>query len=322
MNSNANQLQLEEGVILKKRYTYILLIILTLSIVGCKSQNIDDASKELKNKEDKITVAVSIVPQETFIKAVSGDLLDVITMIPPGNSPANYQPTPKEISKLSDSKIYFSIGVNAEKSNILNNMEDFNRDIKIVSLADEVSKVYPERNFLAEENHSHGEDKNQHLEEGRDPHIWLSPKRVKVIVETIKKELIEIDPNNRKTYERNAEDYSKELDKIDAEIKDKLINLEQKSFIMYHPAFGYFAEDYGLKMFSIEEDGKDTTVQNLQKIIELAEKENIKYIFYQEEFDDRQAEIVAKEINGKAVKVSPLSPDYIENLRSIVDKLQ
>lgn len=288
--------------------------------MGCKSEKLDDNSKDLNKKEDKITVAVSIVPQETFVKAVAGDLIDVITMIPPGNSPANYQPTPNEISKLSDSKIYFSIGVNSEKSNILENIEEFNPDIKLVSLADKVGEIYPDRSFTVEENHDHAEDRDHDLQEGRDPHIWLSPKRVKVMIERIKDELIELDSKNKEIYEENARAYIEKLDQVDIEIKEKLESLDQKSFIIYHPAFGYFADDYGLKMLTIEEDGKDTSAQKLQNIIELAKKENIKYIFYQEEFDDRQAEIVAKEIKGRAIKVSPLSPDYIENLRSMGDK--
>lgn len=289
---------------LKKKYIYILMGILVLSIVGCRSQNIKGSSKGSSGKSDKITVAVSIVPQETFVKAIAGELVNVITMIPPGNSPANYQPTPREMTSLSESEIYFSIGVATEKSNIIGNIKEFNKDIKVVDLADKVSGVYPE--------HSYGED--------RDPHIWLSPKRVKVMIEAIKDELIGIDLANREIYEKNAKSYITKLDEIDMELKEKFRTVDQRSFIMYHPAFGYFADDYDLNMVAIEEDGKDTTVQNLQKVIELAKREKIKYVFYQAEFDDRQAEIVAKEIDGKAIKVAPLSPDYIESLKGIADK--
>lgn len=315
---------------IKKNLLYISMIVIAIAISGCanKSGDIDDV-KVNGNGEEKITVAVSIVPQETFVKAVAGDLVNVVTMIPPGNSPANYQPTPKEMTNLSESEIYFSIGVPTEKANILDKVEEFNEDIKVVDLAHKVADVYPDRNFTEEENHSHEDhehededhgDDDDHDHDGRDPHIWLSPKRVKVMIDAIKDELIAIDSKNKKTYEKNAEEYIEKLDELDTEITEALSDIEQKSFIIYHPAFGYFADDYGLQMITIEKDGKDTTAKHLESVIDLAKEKNIKYVFYQEEFDSKQAETVAKEIDGDTMRVAPLAPNYIENLRDIADK--
>lgn len=291
---------------LKKGLLYIVIGFI-ITMIGCKNTDIVN-DKLSGNSKEKITIAVSIVPQETFVKAVAGDLVEVVTMIPPGNSPANYQPTPKEMTSLSKSEIYFAIEVPTEKENILDKIEEFNKDIKVVSLSDKVAAVYPDLNFH--------EDKDDH-HDGRDPHIWLSPKRVKVMVEVIKDELIDIDRENKQIYEKNAEKYISDLDKLDKEIEESLKNIEQKAFIIYHPSFGYFADDYGLEMITIEKDGKDTTAQNLQNVIEFAKEKNIKYIFYQEEFDSIQAETVAKEIEGKTIKIAPLAPNYIENLRNI-----
>lgn len=305
---------------LKKSLFYIIVyMLLSISMTGCGS---DDGQKNLDfSDEEKITVAVSIVPQEAFVKAVSGDLINIVTMIPPGNSPANYQPTPKEMTNLSESKIYFSIGVPTEKANILDKADEFNKDIKIVALDKIVGEEYPDRYFGEEDEHDHDEELERDVhEDGRDPHIWLSPKRVIVMIEAIKDELIEIDRDNKDIYEKNAEIYISKLVEVDKEIEAKLKGIDQKSFIIYHPTFGYFADDYGLKMITIEKDGKETTAKNLQNVIDFAKNENIKYVFYQEEFDSKQAETVAKEINGETIKVSPLSINYIENLRIITGK--
>lgn len=305
----------------KKNLFYIIIIIFTITIVGCTTESKDIVDDEvMAGGKDKLTVAVSIVPQETFVKAVSGNLVDVVTMIPPGNSPANYQPTPKEMIKFSESQVYFSIEVPTEKHNILDKIKEYNKDIKVVPLAKIVSEVYPDRSFCEDEDHSH--DDHSHHHDGRDPHIWLSPKRVKVMVEAIKDELIEIDPQNKETYEKNTKEYIAELDKLNAEIRDSLRDIKQKSFIIYHPAFGYFADDYGLKMVTIEKDGKETTSKHLESVIKLSKEENIKHIFYQEEFDSKQAETVAKEIGGDTIKIAPLAPNYIENLRKIVMKFK
>lgn len=312
----------------RKSLVYILVLMMIVGMSGCQSKQSNNTTENTANKE-RITVAVSIIPQETFAKAVAGDLVDVITMIPPGHSPANYQPTPKQMTKFSESKAYFSIGVPTEESNILPKVEDLNKDIKIVSLADKVGEVYSHRSFAEEEEHQHDEenhkdrgDEEHHHHDGRDPHIWLSPKRAKVMVEVIKDELVLLDPDNKTTYEKNAEEYIAQLDEADNEIREVLSDFNGQSFIIYHPAFGYFADDYGLKMVTIEEDGKESTAKKLQEVIDFAKRENIKFVFYQEEFDSNQAETIAKEIGGKTIKVAPLASDYIENLKSIANKFK
>lgn len=285
---------------------YLLSIILLLVIyisIGC-TQSTDGA-------DDKKIVAVSIVPQESFVKEVAGELVEVITLIPPGSSPETYSPTPKELQKFSQASIYFTIGVPAEEANILPAAKDLSPDTKIVDLASIVSQEYPDREFAPGE---------------RDPHIWLSPKRVKVMIDVIQKELSALDPENSDTYRKNAEDYKARLDELDANIKEMLKDLQNKSFIVYHPAFGYFADDYGLEMISLEEEGKEATPQRFQELVEIAKSKGIKVIFHQAEVDSRQAKAFAEEIGGRTEKIEPLSPNYIENLekmaKTIADALK
>jgi zinc transport system substrate-binding protein len=290
---------------MKKISILIIVFALLISIVGC-TKNI---SHNVDSNNQKMTIAVSIIPQETFVKKVAGDLVDVIVTVPPGNSPANYQPTPKQMAMLSDAKVYFSIGVPTEKANILPKLKDFNKDIKQVSLDDKVGAIYPHRHFS-----SHGGIK--------DPHIWLSPKRAIVMVEAIRDELVDMDPDNKASYEKNAAEYITKLQEVDTEIGDILSSYENTSFIIYHPAFGYFADDYGLNMVPVESQGKKATNKDLQHIIDTATEKDIKFVFYQQEFDSHQAETIAKEIGGATIQVAPLSPDYIENLRNIANEFK
>ena len=221
-------------------------------------------------------IAVSIVPEATFVSAVCGDLAEVVTLIPPGYSPENYEPTPEIMANLEDTELYFTIGVPAEESGILPNVGE---NVKIVALADEVASVYPD---LTLENG------------GRDPHIWLSPKRAKVMVGAIARELCSLDPDNADIYNTNAEAYQKQLDDLDAKLKDALDGVENRKFIVYHPAFGYLADDYGLTMYALEEEGKEATAEHLQEMIDFAKTEEIKAIFYQSEIDSRQSGIVRR----------------------------
>ncbi|WMJ79631.1 zinc ABC transporter substrate-binding protein [Clostridium sp. MB40-C1] len=288
---------------MKKHIKFILLASFIVScniLIGC-SKNATTSNVE---KNNKIPISVSIVPQETFVKAVGKNLVDVVTMIPSGQSPENFQPTPDLLEKFSKSKLYFSIGVPTEKTSIIPKASDLNPNIKIINLEKVVQSHYPDREF------SPGM---------RDPHIWLSPKRVKVMIDSIKDELCKIDPPNKSFYEKNAKDYINNLNKIDKDIHSSLSHLKNKAIIVYHPAFGYFCDDYGLEMIPLEKDGKESTVQDLQQSITYAKEKHIKVIFYQAEVDSKQSKTFADEIGGRSELVEPLSADYIKNLQTMCD---
>lgn len=281
-----------------------ILVISTICLLGCSSNVQKETAEEKPSvavsevKEGKPIISVSIVPEQTFAQAVCGDLAEVVTLIPPGSSPESYEPTPEEMVKFAKSSLYFSIGVPTEEANILPKAGN----VKIVSLQDEVASVYDDRTFESGE---------------RDPHIWLSPKRAKVMVEVIAREMSAIDEKNKDTYEKNAQAYIAQLDEVDGKIKDALEGVQNKKFIVYHPAFGYIADDYGLEMYALEEEGKEATPQHLQEIIDLAKAENIKVIFYQKEIDSSQSKAFAEELGGETIQISPLSADYINNLENM-----
>jgi len=270
----------------------VLSLTLALSLLllsGCDNQRTSKAGNK------KTVVAVTVLPQKALVEAVCGDLAEVVTIVPPGNSPGNYEPTPQEMENFSRASVYFTIGVPTEKANILPKAED----MKIVDLPAWVAKEYSDREF------SPGK---------RDPHIWLSPKRAKVMVEVIADTMAALDTGNAQTYQDNAEAFLKELDRVDAEITETFAAIQNKTFIVFHPAYGYFADDYGLEMYPLEENGKEATPQHLQDMIDLAKAENIKVIFSQAEIDSKQPDAFAEEIGGEKVMLDPLSEDYIANL--------
>lgn len=274
----------------------LILISCFLLIVGCSiNKNTEEAGR-------KTIVAVTIVPEQTFVEAVCGDLAEVIAMVPPGSSPENYEPTPQQMELFAKAALYFSIGTPTEEAIILPNTEN----IKTIALQDEVASIYPDRTFESGE---------------RDPHIWLSPKRVKVMIKAIAREMGKLDEANKETYAKNAEAYINQLDELDTEILSALESVKSKNFIVYHPAFGYLADDYGLQMYSLEEEGKEATIQHLKEMIDLAKKENIKVIFYQEEIDSGQSKAFAEEIRGKTMQLEPLASDYIENLKEMAQTM-
>lgn len=279
-----------------------LMIILSLFLLsGCTDNSKQNNNNEAKS-DAKPIIAVTIVPEKTFVEAVCGDLAEVITMVPPGSSPENYEPAPQEIEKFSKASVYFTIGVPTEEANILPNAGD----VKIIALQDKVAEIYSDRTFESGE---------------RDPHIWLSPKRAKVMVEAIAEEMGNLDEINKETYKQNADQYIQQLDQLDKDIAASLNGVQNRKFIVYHPAFGYIAEDYNLQMYALEEEGKESTIQHLKEMIDLAKKERIKVIFYQEEIDSSQSEAFAEEIDGKTIQLQPLAADYINNLKHMAQTM-
>lgn len=260
----------------------------------------------VKGKDDnsnKTIVAVSIVPEVEFVKAVSGDEFDIVTMIPSGASPENYEPTPMEKGKFEKASIYFSIGVPTEENNILPSISE---NTKLVKLDEDVKRKYADLTF---ENGA------------RDPHIWLSPQRVIIMVQKIADELSELKPENKEKYQENASKYIEELENVILEIDSILTQKENKKFIVYHPAFAYLADEFGMEMYALEEEGKEATVESLKEKIDLAKKENIKYIFYQAEIDSSQSKAFAEEIGGQTMMLEPLAENYIENLKKMAELL-
>ncbi|MBR7133577.1 MAG: zinc ABC transporter substrate-binding protein [Clostridia bacterium] len=269
---------------------FCLTMILILTFTACNGVDVSRGN-------NKRIIAVSIVPQAAFVEKVCGDELEVVTMIPSGASPETYEPTPAQLQKLESAELYFSIGVPSE-NNILSAVKS---GTEVIDLHTKLADIYSELE----------------IDGGRDPHIWLSPKRVIAMVREICNSVSKLYPQKADAFLLNAEEYILELQNLDTEIKAMFEQSGTTDFLVFHPAFGYFADEYGLTMHALEEHGKEASAKQLAKTVELAKEKDIKVIFYQAEASVKQAEAFAEEINGKAVLLEPLAYNYIENLRKM-----
>ncbi|MFW6001593.1 MAG: metal ABC transporter solute-binding protein, Zn/Mn family [Halanaerobium sp.] len=271
---------------------------------------------------EKPVIAVTIVPQIEMLREIAGDKIEIVEMIPPGSSPANYAPSPAEMRAFNEAEIYFSIGVPADIQNILPRAEDSD-ELKVVRLFEVVEDKFPHRymdHSHEEDAHSHEEDADDHQEEqGRDPHIWLSPERSAYIVEIMRDNLIELMPEHEKEFRKNAADYLARLKEVDQKNAEVLSKYKDEKILVYHPSYGYFTEHYGLDMLAIEESGKEPGPRHISEIIDEARKENIKTVFYQAEIDSNKTRAIAEELNGDIVQLNPLAEDYLDNLAYIAD---
>ncbi|MGW8169894.1 MAG: metal ABC transporter solute-binding protein, Zn/Mn family [Sulfurovaceae bacterium] len=259
----------------------------------------------------KTTVAVSVLPQENITKAIGGDKIDILLMVKPGTSPHSYEPKPAQMIALSNAKLYLSIGVEFEHA-WLAKFKAQNPRMKIVDSSRGIKRIEIAAHHHDEDKHH--EDTN-HKEEGKDPHVWTSPMNIKIIAANTLQALIQTDPSNKAYYEAN---YRKLLQKIvatDKQIRSILKNTPKGSkFMVFHPAWGYFASSYGLVQVPIEVEGKEPKPSALGKLIKQAKAQNIRAIFTQPEFSDKSAHLIASQLHISVIKASPLAADWSANL--------
>lgn len=259
--------------------------------------------------KDKI-LFVSILPLKYFADKIIGDAYKVEVTVPPGAGPETYSPTPKQMMKLGEASAYFSIGYLGFEQTWLENFKSTNQDLQVF--------VTSKRIDLIKNEDEHGD--HEHVQ-GVDPHIWSSPKAARLIAQNIFDGMIKIDPVNSDTYQKNLDILLAEISKVDSTVTRLLSNATSKKFIIFHPALGYFARDYGLEQLSIEFEGKVPSPKHLQNVIETAKSESIKFVLIQKEFDQENAEIIAKETGSKIVQIDPLDYNWPEQMISIAEKL-
>ncbi len=267
---------------------------------------------------ETLSVFVSIVPQKYFVEKVGGEGVKVSVMAAPGADVHTFEPKPKQMAELSNAKIYFAVGIEFE--NVwLKKFAGANPQMLIVHTDKGIEKISMQAHgahgaAAHHENSGHG---------STDPHIWLSPALVKIQAANIRDALVSTDPANRKTYKTNCEQFLKEIEALDAEIKKTFSETGGKvRFMAFHPSWAYFARDYGLEQIPVEIEGKNPGPAQLKDLIVLARKLEIKTIFVPPMSVARIAESLAKEIGGELVTADPLAVDWAKNLRETAEKFK
>jgi ABC-type metal ion transport system, periplasmic component/surface adhesin len=301
-----------------------LLVLLTIGLSlfasGCTGPSNSYSNESTGQKanitgsDSPITVAVSLLPQADFVEKVGGDKVKTVVIIPPGADPHTYEPSPRELGEVSKARMYVTVGVDMPFEKVwIDRFESVNSETLIVNSSNGIKL-----RDLAVHDHHEGEVTDNE-ETGLDPHIWTSPANAKIMVENVYEGLAKIDHGNKTYYAQNRDAYLKELDALDARIREKLEGKKERNFIVYHPSWGYFAADYNLTMIPVEIEGKEPSAEDLAKLVDLAKEKHVKVIFIQPQSSTQSAQVVAEEIGGEVVAVDPLAKDYVANMDNVSD---
>ena len=278
----------------------VLVVVLAFSVASCEQR--EEAS-------EKVGVVVTLLPQAEFVESVGGEKVEITVMVPPGVSPHTYEPVPSQMAALAGAEMYAKVGSGVEFELVwMDKLLAINKDILVVDCSRGI-----ELQKMADEH----EDEHGAL----DPHIWMSPRNAQIMVQNIYEGLAQVDPDNRVYYEQNRDAYFQKLNQLDQDIRDGLSRVANRSFMVYHPAFGYFAGEYNLTMLPIEKEGKEPTPAGLVNLIEQAKEHDIKVIFAEPQFNPQSAEVIAGAIEGRVIFINSLARDYIMNMRGLMDEL-
>jgi len=252
-------------------------------------------------------ITVSILPFKYFTESITGEHFKINVLVPPGASPAAYDPTPSVVNGLSNSDAIIYDGHLGFELAWMDRLNEINRGVRIVVLAEGLD-------LLSDEEHAHGGEIHY---SGVDPHFWMSPFIAVQISERIRDLVIDLDPENSEIYHQNFNSLVEEIGRTRRYLDTTLLGASGSSFMIFHPSLGYLARDYGLRQLAVEVDGKEPSPSDLKGIIDLGRGENIKVIMVQREFDMKNAATIAEELGAEVIMIDPLAEDWNQSLRNI-----
>lgn len=269
---------------LRKIASLLAVLGLLVGLVGCGTSETDKVADDIN--DNKLNIVVSILPQADLVKMVGGENVEVTVMIPPGANPDNFEPSTGDLKMVSKADLFIQVGHLPFEKAWQDRILSANPDLIVVNSSEGIEV------------------------EDEDPHIWLSPKLARIQVDNICQALVKADVENKDFYITNLEKALEKLSAIDRQIEEILADHKGKTFLVYHPAWGYFAQNYGLIEMAIEDHGKEPSPGEMAEIIKTAQKKGITTIFTSPQHSTRSAEAIARELNAKVVTIDPLPARY------------
>lgn len=249
------------------------------------------------------TIFVSIAPLKPLVEAIVGEEFSVEILVPAGASPETFEPTPKQFIALNESVMVLGTGLLDFEKSILQRVYD---QSKVIDLSQGITTI------AGSCSHTHH---GKHCHHGVDPHIWCSPKCIDIMAQNIYNALVAKMPN--KDYTASYSALNERIQELDRAVNSLCNNSALPYFIIYHPALTYLARDYNLEQVAIEHEGKEPSAKRLASIIERAQRDGIKRVFYQSEFPESSVAVIAEDIGAEAVEINPLEENIFENISTI-----
>lgn len=285
---------------MRKMFLIPAILVAVLFIEGCH------------NGGKKAGVSVTIEPLKYFVDRLTSEQVEVNVMVPMGASPQTYSPTSTQLAKVSLAGLYVQVGQLGFEKAWMEKIRGFNEEMGMLNLSETVDLIGASE---------HGHEGHNHSA-GKDPHIWMSPKVVKDFLPQLRDELKKAFPEQSDVIDQNYPELYNEVDNFDRRFSSLADKLAHKNFMIFHPVLTYLARDYGLKQISIEHEGKEPSPRKLRELIDVANEEDIRIIFIQAEFDERNAQMVKDATGAEIAVINPLAYNWEESMNEIYTLLK
>lgn len=259
-------------------------------------------------------VTVSIEPQKYMLEQITGDKVDIRTLIANGANPENYDPSLTHIMNLRKSIGFLRMGNIGFEAALLDKIRQEDPELPIFNTSEGVVPVTGTHSY----SHGHGGVHHEEI----DPHTWTSVKNAKIIVRNMLDAMVKIDPSNEDYYRRNYDRFAQRLDSLDRDFESRLASHAGEHFMVWHPSLSYFARDYGLEQITAgNAENKESSLTMLRKTIDHADSHSASIFFYQKDLDSRQAEVLSDQLGLRKVSINPLSYDWEAEMCAITDAI-
>ena len=289
-----------------------ILIVIPLTSIAVYGTNTNQ--QFTNNDNSKLEVISSFNPLHEFSQIVGQEKIDATLLVPVGVEPHDWEPTIKDVQKMQKSDLIIINGIGFE-----NWVDDLTENDYQGTIIDTSKGI-----VIIKSEDSHEEDSH----ELGDPHIWLNPVYAKKQVQNIALAFSISDPENGEFYHTNAVKYSEQLDTLDSKIRNELSGCNS-DFVAFHDSFSYFAKEYDLNQHTIIETNNshgEVTAKTLENVISTARELNIKVIFSEDTVNTKTSQIIANEIGGKVLVLSPLEivseDNYISKMTQNLENLK
>lgn len=270
---------------------FVLAVALGVALAGC--------DRAAPSADARPVVAVSVLPQQWVVERLAGDRVRVVVMLPPGANEATYEPSISQMRALDRAVLYVKVGhprFAFERAWL----DALLADAEGVRVVDGAAGI--------------------ELAPG-DPHYWLVPRHVATMAASVARALADALPAERAAIDARLEGLRRDAEALDAELRARLAPVRGRAFLVFHPAFGYLAREYGLVQVAIEDEGKEPDAHELARLVARARDEGVRVIFVQPQFDRAAAQTIADEVGARLEVLDPLAPDWDDNLRRVARAL-
>ncbi len=263
-----------------------------LSLLACRGGQV----------KDKSLIAVSIAPTEDLVNSLGGGAFEVVRLLPEGGQPESYEPTIKDLRALMQAKAYLYVGALGFEQATLPKIQEHNPNLLLQDLSS---------GQAVHSCTSHNE-----------PHYWTSFEGIKLMAKNTAMALSELQPKQKDIICQRLDSLTNLIDSLSLDAKQRLEQIETRSFVIYHPSLTYLAEELGLKQLVVENEGKEPSPYHLRSLLFQAKSEGVRVVFVQKEFNPNLSETIAEELGAKIVMIDPLSKDWRGQLALVVKALE